>query len=130
MSTTNSTKPYAELSVLLNRKVASIFRRYQDLSNEKITKSGQFSLEESCLILKTVLEKGDENLLEVSKDLEKSLKRPNVIIQAHYLQILKPLIVMYESETLDVDYNKILYQYLVDKNIKYLHDVIWSELSK
>ena len=130
MSTTNSSKPYAELSAILNRKVASIFRRYNSLSNQNNTKSGQFSLEESCLIMKTVWERGEENLLEVFKDLEKSMKRPHLIIQAHYLQKLEQLIKMNESGTLDVDYNKILYQYLVDNNIKYLHDANWSEISK
>ena len=131
MSQNRSDRPFEELSMILNRRPTTIRHRYKIYLKHNIPfKSGSFSFEESCQILETVLENSDKNVIDVCKDLEIVLKRHYLSIQHHYVYKLKPLIVMYENGTLDVDYRKIIYQYFVDNNIKFLQDADFSALIK
>ena len=130
MASTTSSEPFAELSRKLNRPLESLTDRYEKLINKKNYKSGPLRHHESCLILKTVLCKQDQSLREVCQKLEDDLNRPHDIIYQHYVWILEPLIKMYETVSLDVDYRVDVFQYLVDNDIEYTKDVDWSVLAK
>ena len=124
----------------LQRDRKSIANHYRlKLKHRNKTNVGQFSLEETKMILQTVYDrdpnflqcKGSYDSVTVLEDgLSVEMNRPPGRISHHWHSYVRPLLSRHDVGVLNVDFKLRLLEYCVENNIKYAQDANWEDIAK
>jgi len=129
-------KDWSSLGRKLGRDVSTIktYANRQIRHKEKI-KRGEFTDEESKKVLDHVFAANKNALYEpvpsnVWTELANCLNRPHFNVYNHWFQTLQPLLTRYEAGVLDKNFKLLLLQYCISKDIMYVQNANWLEISK
>ena len=131
-------KKWSELARLLARTNPTTVReRHQVLLREGATRKGQYTVEESLVILADILA-DNPNILEektpvtpeTCRDIASKLGRNHASVCYHWKEVLEPTLLRYLAGTLHTDIREDLVSYLLVQGVKYAQEVDWEELTK
>jgi len=129
---------WKELSYILHKKhlkngVFILKRMYSTLNNSG--KKTKFKLDEDKIIIDLMFSSDrpslDNSFIEPSgsfKILAKQLGRSQESVKNHWNRVLKPCLLQYQAGTLHLDVSRLFMNYLNDRGVIYLQDILWSEV--
>merc|ERR1719319_119111 len=143
-----SSKSFDDLRILLKRRfcvtISTHFSKWKEGKFDSSFKKGPFKRIESNVIIEEMLKtskdgtvfgvhsniKGQKGTLTSNtfKKLENVLKRQTQNIRNHWEIRLKPILLQYHAGTLNFDVRTILVNYLLEKKVRFIQDIPWSQV--
>jgi len=145
-----SHKTFNDLRILLRRRfpvtISKHYKKWKEGKLDSSFKKGPFKKIESNMIIEEMIKTSkDGTVLGVHSNvkgqkgtvtsntfgkLEDLLKRQIQNIRNHWEIRLKPILLQYHAGTLNFDVRTILVNYLLEKKVRFIQDIPWSQLLK